>query len=579
MRTYVRAMGQPDDRRRRGRAPSRLPRPRRGAPLRRARGAGHSLLRSAGEVGAQPGSGAFAHAVPLDDQSLPGLFARVRLLPGGRNADRAGQWLDAPARGARRRRPHHGHRVGGRRTSPRRHRGRRALGDRQAGVPRHARRRPRARRQRRPPIPDRPRLGVRRRSRAAARPVARGRLAPDGRARRAGGDGARPRPRARTARRRGRAPGHPPPGAGRPRRAPACALAGGGVATPVIAARATCDAPRARVVARVASVEPLRAPMQLYDITTGTGDFVANGVISHNCFARPTHTYLDMNAGRDFEREIVVKVNAPEVLRTELARPSWTGEPIAMGTNTDPYQWVEGRYRLMRGIWEALRDFANPCSVLTKSPLLLRDLDLMLEIAKVTDIAANLSIPTMDEKPWRASEPHTPSPRARMEAVKELNRAGIPTGILVAPLMPGINDAPHQVERILAAAGEAGATGISGIALHLRGEVRGIFMDWLRSYRPDLVERYEALYRRGAYAPREEQDRLRRLLRTTSTETGHDPPRRSPADSRGVRGRGAMRPPDPRPPARPPDARPPGPMGGEPARPGPVRAGRQEALF
>jgi len=253
------------------------------------------------------------------------------------------------------------------------------------------------------------------------------------------------------------------------------------------------------------------------------------------CFARPTHTYLDMDAGRDFEREIVVKVNAPEVVRTELAKPSWKGEHIAMGTNTDPYQWVEGRYKLMRGIWEALRDHANPCSVLTKSPLLLRDLDLMLEIAAVTDIAANLSIPTMDEKPWRASEPHTPSPRARMEAVAELNRAGIPTGILVAPLMPGINDDPRQVERILEAAGEAGAVGVSGIALHLRGEVRGIFMEWLRSYRPDLVDRYEGLYARGAYAPREEQDRLRRVLATTRLHTGHESPHRSPADSRGVR--------------------------------------------
>jgi DNA repair photolyase len=354
-------------------------------------------------------------------------------------------------------------------------------------------------------------------------------------------------------------------------RAPA--LAGGGrVAAPVVAARATCDAPRARVVARVASVEPLPAPMQLYDITTGTGDFVANGVVSHNCFARPTHVYLDMNAGRDFEREIVVKVNAPEVLRTELARPSWKGEHVAMGTNTDPYQWVEGRYKLMRGIWAALRDAANPCSVLTKSPLLLRDLDLMQEIAAVTDIAANLSIPTMDEKPWRASEPHTPSPKARMEAVAELNRAGIPTGILVAPLMPGINDDPRQVERILEAAGEAGAVGVSGIALHLRGPVRGIFMEWLQSYRPDLVERYEGLYRRGAYAPREEQDRLRRLLRTTRTETGHDPPRRSPADSRGVRGRP---PPDPSPPA----AAAPWRGSGERADAPRPLAARQEALF
>jgi DNA repair photolyase len=365
--------------------------------------------------------------------------------------------------------------------------------------------------------------------------------------------------------------------------------AGGGVAPPVVAARAPCDAPRVRASARVVAIEPLRGTMRLYDITTGTGDFVADGVVSHNCFARPTHTYLDMDAGRDFEREIVVKVNAPEVLCTELARPSWKGEHIAMGTNTDPYQWVEGRYKLMRGIWAALRDAANPCSVLTKSPLLLRDLDLMQDIAAVTDIAANLSIPTMDEKPWRASEPHTPSPKARMEAVAELNRAGIPTGILVAPLMPGINDDPRQVERILAAAGEAGAVGVSGIALHLRGEVRGIFMEWLRSYRPDLVDRYEGLYRRGAYAPREEQNRLRRLLRTTYTETGDDLPRRSPADSRGVRRRGTIAPPDPRPesdlrPAPEPRASrraPEAPRWGRPERADPPRPrpGRQEALF
>jgi DNA repair photolyase len=231
------------------------------------------------------------------------------------------------------------------------------------------------------------------------------------------------------------------------------------------------------------------------------------------CFARPTHTYLDFNAGRDFEREIVVKVNAPEVLRVELARPSWKGEHVAMGTNTDPYQWVEGRYKLRRGIWAALRDARNECSVLTKSPLLLRDLDLMREIAEVAPISANLSVPTIDEKAWRASEPHTPHPRARLEAVGELSRAGIPTGVLVAPLMPGINDDPRQVEEILQLAADAGATSVSGITLHLRGEVRGIFMEWLRSYRPDLVEHYEELYARGAYAPRAEQDRMAALVR------------------------------------------------------------------
>ncbi len=234
------------------------------------------------------------------------------------------------------------------------------------------------------------------------------------------------------------------------------------------------------------------------------------------CFARPTHKYLDMNAGRDFEKEIVVKVNAPEVLRAQLAKPSWKGEHIAMGTNTDPYQWVEGRYKLMRGIWEALRDAANPCSVLTKSPLLLRDLDLMLEIAERTSISANLSIPTLDEKMWRATEPHTPSPRARIEAVAKLNAAGIPTGVLIAPLMPGINDAPEQVEEIVRLCEEAGAVSIGGIALHLRGDVRGIFFDWLRVKRPDLIPLYDRLYRRGAYAPPDYRNKVARLTRTTS---------------------------------------------------------------
>jgi DNA repair photolyase len=264
----------------------------------------------------------------------------------------------------------------------------------------------------------------------------------------------------------------------------------------------------------------------MYDITTGTGDFIANGVVSHNCFARPTHTYLDFNAGRDFEREIVVKVNTPEVARAELMRRSWKHEHVALGTNTDPYQWVEKKYELLPGIWEAMRDSRTPSSVLTKSPLLLRDIELFKQIPS---FAANLSVPTLDEKAWRASEPHTPHPRKRIEAVAELNRAGIPTGVLIAPLMPGINDSPQQVEEILELCAEAGATSIGGICLHLRGEVRGVFMDWLRSYRPDLVPRYESLYARGAYASKNERDRLSRLVRAGRRELGL---RRDPADAR-----------------------------------------------
>ena len=235
------------------------------------------------------------------------------------------------------------------------------------------------------------------------------------------------------------------------------------------------------------------------------------------CFARPTHTYLDFDAGRDFEKEIVVKVNVPEVLRAELSRPKWTHEHVAMGTNTDPYQWVEGRYKLMPGIWEAFRDTGTPASVLTKSPLLLRDLELMRQ---VPDISAALSVPTLEEKAWRSTEPHTPHPRARLEAVGELNRAGIPTSVLIAPLMPGVNDSPEQVERILELAAEAGAVSVGGIALHLRGEVKGIFFDWLRSQRPDLLPLYKRLYARGAYAPPAERRRLAALVRRPGAGSG-----------------------------------------------------------
>jgi DNA repair photolyase len=264
---------------------------------------------------------------------------------------------------------------------------------------------------------------------------------------------------------------------------------------------------------RVVEIEPLGREIEMFDITTGTGDFIAEGVISHNCFARPTHRYLDLNPREDFEREIVVKVNLPEVLRAELRRPSWKREHVALGTNTDPYQWVEGRYRITRSVFEELLVARNPCSVLTKSPLLLRDLDLFRELDERAEFAANLSIPTLDREVWRASEPGTPSPAKRIEAVAALREAGIRTGVLVAPLMPGVNDSPEQVEEILRLCGEAGATSISGVGLHMRGEVRDVYMDWLRQYRPDLVPRYERLYANGPNLPAAERRRISALLR------------------------------------------------------------------
>jgi DNA repair photolyase len=234
------------------------------------------------------------------------------------------------------------------------------------------------------------------------------------------------------------------------------------------------------------------------------------------CFARPTHEYLNMGAGEDFERKIVVKVNAPEVLRRELRKRTWKGAHVAMGTNTDPYQRCEGRYRLTRGVLEALRDYANPCSILTKSPLLLRDLDLFTDLVESAGFAANLSIGTLDEGVWRRTEPGTPHPRARMEAVKKLNRAGVPTGVLIAPILPNISDAPEQLREVVRAAADAGASHVSPITLHLRPGVKEEFMPWLEREYPELVADYQRMYR-GSNAPkpvREEiADRVRAARR------------------------------------------------------------------
>jgi DNA repair photolyase len=232
------------------------------------------------------------------------------------------------------------------------------------------------------------------------------------------------------------------------------------------------------------------------------------------CFARRTHTYLDLDAGRDFEREIVVKVNVPELLRGELARPSWKRELVALGTNTDPYQWVESRYRMMPEILEALEAAETPVSVLTKSPLVMRDVEIYERMAsKGLPVSVNLSVPTLDEKAWRATEPHTPSPAARLDAVAELRRRGIDSGVLIAPLMPGINDDPEQVRPIVERAKKAGATFLGGVALHLRGEVKDVFFAWLETKRPDLLPKYEQLYRNRAYLTPEHRRRATRAVR------------------------------------------------------------------
>ena len=219
------------------------------------------------------------------------------------------------------------------------------------------------------------------------------------------------------------------------------------------------------------------------------------------CFARSTHTYLDMDAGRDFETKIVVKVNAPDVLRCELASPRWNGEHIAMGTATDPYQRAEGRYRLMPRIIEVLTERRNPFSILTKGTLILRDLELLQRARDVAGVSTAFSIGTVDEQAWRRSEPGTPHPRARLEAVAALNEAGVPCSVLVAPILPGITDAPAQLHAVISAAIDAGATQISPILLHLRPGIREQYLPWLEEHYPDLVPRYREMYRRSYGSP------------------------------------------------------------------------------
>ncbi len=260
---------------------------------------------------------------------------------------------------------------------------------------------------------------------------------------------------------------------------------------------------------RVVSIERLGIDLPMYDITTGTGDFIANGVVSHNCFARKTHTYLDLDYGRDFDTRIVVKVNAPELLRKELGQPKWAGEHIAMGTNVDTYQRAEGRYRLMRGIIEGLRDFANPFSILTKGTLILRDLDLLVQSAAVTDVATNFSVGSVDEDLWRVLEPGTPSPLRRLEAVRAINDAGVPCGVLMAPIVPFLSDTDEAIRDTVRAIADAGATHIVPIVLHLRkGGSREWFMAWLQDRHPELVPRYQELYGAGAYAPTAYQEEV-----------------------------------------------------------------------
>ncbi|SCE83462.1 intein C-terminal splicing region/intein N-terminal splicing region [Micromonospora chaiyaphumensis] len=275
---------------------------------------------------------------------------------------------------------------------------------------------------------------------------------------------------------------------------------------------------RARL--RVASIEDLGLELPLWDITTGTGDFIANGVVSHNCFARNTHTYLDLDAGADFDRRVIVKVNAGELVRRELAAPKWRGAHIAMGTNVDCYQRAEGRYALMPQILAALRDFANPFSILTKGTLLLRDLPLLRQAAEVTRVGLSYSVGFVDEALWRAVEPGTPSPRRRLDAVRRLTDAGFSVGVLMAPILPGLSDDDESIDATVAAIAASGATSVTPLPLHLRPGAREWYARWLAREYPHLVPRYRQLYQAGSYAPQAYQREVTARVRMAARRHG-----------------------------------------------------------
>ncbi|MEV4799592.1 Rv2578c family radical SAM protein [Nonomuraea sp. NPDC049421] len=238
------------------------------------------------------------------------------------------------------------------------------------------------------------------------------------------------------------------------------------------------------------------------------------------CFARKTHEYLDFDAGADFDSKIVVKVNAAELARKELAAPRWGGHHIAMGTNVDCYQRAEGRYKLMRGILAALRDAANPFSILTKGTLILRDLDLLTEAAEVTEVGADVSVGFVDPEMWRAVEPGTPHPGRRLETCATLNDNGIACGVLMAPILPYLTDSPAQLDRTVKEIAAAGATHISPIVLHLRPGAREWWLSWLSREHPRLVPRYLELYGRGSYAPKAYQQRVVGMVKELARRHG-----------------------------------------------------------
>jgi DNA repair photolyase len=238
---------------------------------------------------------------------------------------------------------------------------------------------------------------------------------------------------------------------------------------------------------RVVAVEPLGRRIPMFDITTTTGDFIANGVVSHNCYARPSHEYLGFSAGLDFETRILVKDRAPDLLAREFERASWEPQVVALSGNTDPYQPVERSLGLSRSCLEVFLRYRNPVSIVTKNHLVTRDIDLLAQMAALNLVHVSISVTSLDDGLIGAMEPRTSRPARRLEAIRRLSEAGVPVGVLVAPVVPGLTD--EEMPAILERAAEAGAKRASYIVLRLPGAVEPIFLEWLRRERPLRYDR------------------------------------------------------------------------------------------
>jgi len=243
---------------------------------------------------------------------------------------------------------------------------------------------------------------------------------------------------------------------------------------------------------RVRSMEPV-GTMRLYDITTGTGDFVADGVISHNCYARPSHSYVGLSPGLDFETRLFYKQDAGRLLEGELAKPGYACKPITLGANTDPYQPIERRMRVTRDILEVLARCRHPVTIITKSALVLRDVDLLADLARDGLAGVAVSVTTLDVALKRVMEPQAASPRARLETVRRLSEAGVPTGVMVAPVIPALTD--HELEAILEASAAAGARWAGYVLLRLPHEVKDLFREWLAAHYPERADHVMSLVR------------------------------------------------------------------------------------